>query len=127
MEINEILNKINIKRIWDEQPVFCFTSDIDWASEAVLEVFLSDLCRHDLKLTVFVTHESQLINQFKEGSLLERGIHPNFLPNSSHGEGFRTVIENCIRFAPEARGFRSHRLFDVTDITHLLHDLMLQT
>ncbi len=122
MDIIELLNKIEIERIWDKKPVFCFTSDIDWASEAALEIFLSDFFKHDLRLTVFVTHESRIINQFKEEGLIERGIHPNFLPNSSHGEGFRTVIENCIKFAPEATGFRSHRLFDVTDITHLLHD-----
>ncbi len=122
MKINELLDKITQERIWHKEPVFCFTSDIDWASETVLEIFLNELCKHDLKLTTFVTHESRIISEYYEDGLIERGIHPNFLNNSSHGDGFRSIIETCIKFAPEAIGFRSHRLFDVTDITHLLHD-----
>lgn len=122
ISITKLLKKVNTERIWNKEPVFCFTSDVDWASESVLDIFLNDFCKLDLKLTLFVTHESEIINQFKAKGFIERGIHPNFLPNSSHGEGFRTVIENCLKFAPEAECFRSHRFFDVTDITHLLHD-----
>lgn len=29
-----LLNRINAKHIWDKMPVFCFTSDIDWASDS---------------------------------------------------------------------------------------------
>jgi hypothetical protein len=78
--------------------------------------------KRELKLTAFVTHESQIINQLTKKGLIQRGLHPNFLPGSSHGEGFRNVIESCLKYAPEAQGFRSHRCFEVTDITHLLHD-----
>jgi hypothetical protein len=123
MPIAELLARLeSTERVWDTEPVFCFTSDIDWASEAVLAKCLPELCAENLKLTVFVTHESRVISELKEAGCLERGIHPNFLSGSSHGEGFRTVIETCIKFAPEAEAFRSHRLFDVTDVTHLLHD-----
>jgi hypothetical protein len=122
MNINELLYKIDIERIWNTKPIFCFTSDIDWASEPVLDMFLSDFCKHELPLTVFVTHESQTINKYKNRGLIERGIHPNFLPDSSHGKEFLEIIENCVKLAPEAKGIRSHRLYDVTDITHLLHD-----
>ena len=123
MDTVELFDKIAQKRIWHKEPVFCFTSDIDWASEPVLEEFLSAMCKADLKLTTFVTHASATIQKYKDAGLIERGIHPNFLSNSSHGDGFRAVAETCIQFAPEAIGFRSHRLFDVTDITHLLHDV----
>lgn len=122
MDVLTLLDKMNQERIWDTEPVFCFTSDIDWASEAVTEKCLSDLCGQDLKLTVFVTHESPIIDQLTQKGLIQRGLHPNFLPGSSHGEGFRTVVDNCLKYAPEAQGFRSHRCFEVTDITHLLHD-----
>ncbi|GAI94428.1 unnamed protein product, partial [marine sediment metagenome] len=120
MDIVNLLNKISVERIWHKEPVFCFTSDVDWASEAALKIFLNDM--RDLKLTVFVTHESPIINSYKKNGFIERGIHPNFLNNSSHGQGFRTVIENCIKFAPEAIGARSHQCFDTTNVTHLLHD-----
>lgn len=122
LEVTDLLNKIDVERIWDKEPVFCFTSDIDWASETAIDMCLSDLCSFDLKPTVFVTHKSKKVEEYKEKGLIHRGIHPNFLPGSSQGAGFQTVIETCMKFAPEAKGFRSHRLFDVTDITHMLHE-----
>lgn len=122
LKVDDLLNKLDIERIWDEEPVFCFTSDLDWASEAAIDMCLSELCSFDLKPTVFVTHESKKTEEYAKKGLIHRGIHPNFLPGSSQGDDFRTVIETCIKFVPEAKGFRSHRLFDVTDITHMLHD-----
>lgn len=118
----ELLNKVNRKNIWDEEPVFCFTSDIDWASEDVLEDFFKIIPYEALKLTTFVTHESKIITSLASEKKLSRGIHPNFLAKSSHGETFEEIAKTCVGFAPEAIGFRSHRLFDVTDITHLLAD-----
>jgi len=118
--IEQTLHNLSKPKIWNEEPVFCFTSDIDWASEDVLEIMLAEIETYELKFTTFVTHYSQLIDQKFKNRKIERGIHPNFLQNSSHGSSFTEVIENCMKFAPEAIGFRSHRLFDVTDITHLL-------
>lgn len=100
--------------------LFFFTSDIDWASEDVMMEYFNIVNALGIKPTLFVTHESEVIeSNFKLGKI-ERGIHPNFLANSSHGDSFKEIVETCIKFAPESYGFRSHRLFDVTDITHLL-------
>ncbi len=119
-EMVGLLEKAAGPHIWDEQPVFCFTSDIDWASEAVIADYFQRLPMEMLKLTTFVTHKSEIIeNQFRVG-VIQRGIHPNFLPGSSHGNSFREVIETCISFAPEATCTRSYRAFDVTDTAHLL-------
>src|SRR3990167_471137 len=43
-------------------------------------------------------------------------IHPNFLPDSSHGNSFAEVIDYCIKLVPDADGFRCHRYFEVNDI-----------
>ena len=120
MNTAKLVDKVNRKNIWDDMPVFCFTSDIDWASEAVLDMFFHDIPLEPLKLTTFVTHHSDIIERLYQNKKLERGIHPNFLPDSSHGNSFREVIETCKTFAPEAIGSRSHRLFEVTDTAHLL-------
>lgn len=120
--IFELLKKVNSKNIWDDEPVFCFTSDIDWASEDVLSIFFKKLPLDTIKLTTYVTHQSAILQKYYDDKKIYRGIHPNFLPNSSHGNSFREIVETCVKLAPEAYGFRSHRLFDVTDITHLLHD-----
>lgn len=120
--IRELLVSLNRKRIWDSEPVFCYTSDIDWASDAVMEKFFQDMDELEISPTLFVTHKSDIIDRrFKEGKI-DRGIHPNFLEGSSHGSGFEKVIKTCIEFAPETQAVRSHRLFDVTDITHMLKD-----
>ena len=120
MKTIELINKINRKNLWDETPVFCFTSDIDWASEEVLQTFFQNIPLEEIKLTTFVTHQSDIIDNLFKNKKLERGIHPNFLPNSSQGNSFEEVIESCKQFAPEAIGNRSHRLFQVTDTAHLL-------
>lgn len=122
LEIELILEKINTKRIWDEEPVFCFTSDIDWASEAVMEEYFLQIEKFNINPTLFVTHSSDVIDEKFKQNKIERGIHPNFLQGSSHGNTFDEIVQTCIKFAPEAKTFRSHRLFDVTDITHLLKD-----
>ena len=119
-ETESLLNKLKIKQIWDEKPVFCFTSDIDWASEDVMKEYFNIVNELNIKPTLFVTHQSDQIEANYKLGTIERGIHPNFLENSSHGNSFKEIIETCIEFAPESYGFRSHRLFDVTDITHLL-------
>lgn len=119
-EMVRLLEKAAGPHIWDEQPVFCFTSDIDWASETVIEREFRQLPLDLLKLTVFVTHKSEVIDQAFLAGRIERGIHPNFLPGSSHGDTFREVIETCLSYAPEATCTRSHRAFDVTDTAHLL-------
>ncbi len=119
-KIEQLLSKLQAKHLWDEMPVFCFTSDIDWASEDVMEEYFHIVNGLEVNPTLFVTHHSKVIEANFLSGKIERGIHPNFLSNSSHGDSFKEVVETCIQFAPEAYGFRSHRLFDVTDITHLL-------
>jgi hypothetical protein len=119
-KIETLLNKINTKHIWDEMPVFCFTSDIDWASEDVMREYFNIVNNLEIKPTLFVTHHSEIIESNYKLGKINRGIHPNFLSNSSHGISYKEIVETCIKFAPESYGFRSHRLFDVTDITHLL-------
>ena len=117
-----MINIIQSNFLWDEQPVFCFTSDIDWASEAVMREYFTIVNDLDIKLTLFVTHNSNEIQHNYEKGKIQRGIHPNFMNGSSHGNSFKEVAETCIKFAPEAYGFRSHRAFEVTDITHLMHN-----
>ncbi len=118
----DLMERASRPNLWDSQPVFCFTSDMDWASEAVIDRCFRKLPLDLLQLTTFVTHKSDIIEDLCKAGTIRRGIHPNFLPGSSHGETFREVIETCLTFAPEATCTRSHRAFDVTDTAHLLHN-----
>jgi hypothetical protein len=122
LSIKQKIEVIHTNRIWYNQPVFSFTSDIDWASEAVMKHYFRFINELDIKPTLYVTHHSDQIQLNYESGNIERGIHPNFLNESSHGKTFKEVAETCVKFAPEAYGFRSHRAFDVTDITHLMYN-----
>lgn len=101
---------------WDEQPVFCFSSDIDWASEEVIKFSHDILLADNLYMTYFNTHPSHFMAELCAAGRARVLIHPNFLPDSSQGSSFQDVIEYCIALAPQADGFRSHRYFEVNDI-----------
>jgi hypothetical protein len=62
------------------------TSDLDWASEYCIEHFLDIAERFSVTPTLFVTHASVAAFQAARDARAELGIHPNFLPGSSHGE-----------------------------------------
>ena len=101
---------------WEEEPVFCFTSDIDWSSESIIKYSHDILSGDDLKITYFITHSSPFLNELNASNKIDLLIHPNFLPNSSHGDSFKEVIDYCMNLVPNADGFRSHRYFEVNDI-----------
>ena len=107
---------------WEEEPVFCFTSDIDWSSESIIKYSHDILSGDDLKITYFITHSSPFLNELNASNKIDLLIHPNFLPNSSHGDSFKEVIDYCMNLVPNADGFRSHRYFEVNDIMDDLKD-----
>lgn len=112
--------------IWNEEPVFCVTLDVDWASEDVLRDAQRLVEAYDITPTYFLTHPSDFLDGLLERGEIEAGLHPNFLPHSSHGEGFDQVLAYCLRLMEHPRCFRSHRYFDVTDITHALAEAGLE-
>ena len=112
-----------MKYIWEEEPVVCFTSDVDWASEDMIKKTFELLDLKSLKITIFNTHESNELEIKVKNKEIDMLIHPNFLPNSSHGDSFEEIIENCLKFCPDAKGFRSHRYFEVNDIFEIFSKL----
>jgi len=88
---------------------FVLTSDLDWASEYCVEVFLAVAGRFKLRPTVFVTHESAVLRRAAADGRVELGIHPNFLAGSSHGEGIAPIITHVLGLVPQAMAVRCHR------------------
>ena len=101
---------------WEKEPVFCFTSDIDWASEATIQYSHELVANDAIKITYFNTHPSPYLTRLNDENLIKLLVHPNFLPDSSHGNSFKEVIDYCLGLVPNADGFRSHRYFEVNDI-----------
>lgn len=98
------------------QPIFCITSDIDWASDYCIEDFLNLTRSFGITPTLFATHDSQVIRTFIQSNPDHLGVHPNFRNNSTHGADYMSVIDHVFQLYPNARTFRSHIFFDSSDI-----------
>ncbi len=101
-----------------EAPIFCLTADVDWASEEALRIGHEVFVNAKAKATYFMTHSSPFLYSMIEEGKIDAGIHPNFLSDSSQGSSYEEVTEYCLNLLPDVRCFRSHRYYDVTDITH---------
>lgn len=97
------------------------TIDIDWAPDYMIS-FVSDLLiRNNLKATWFITHASPVIDELSRyPELFELGIHPNFMPNSTHGNSIAEVIDCCNKLVPAAHSVRTHGYFQSWNILEQL-------
>lgn len=87
------------------------TFDIDWVPDFIIDSVATQLESARIPSTWFVTHGSKAIDRLASKSdLFELGIHPNFRPNSSHGESPRDVLNYCISLVPHATSMRTHGL-----------------
>ena len=98
------------------RPIYCLTSDLDWASDACIEDLLSLTEEFRITPTVFATHDSPVVERFTASHPTAVGIHPNFLPASTHGKDPQSVIDHMFSLFPNAEAFRSHSFFDGSHI-----------
>jgi hypothetical protein len=101
-----------------ETSPLCFTTDIEWSPEwAIRDLFeLAD--EHGVPLTPFLTHRSNYLDRRLRvrdaTSSGDVGLHPNFLPGSTHGATVDEVIATTKALWPDAVSFRSHCFYDDT-------------
>ncbi len=105
-----------------QEPVVCFTSDIDWASEYAIGKSLQYFHSAGIPLTAFLTHKSETLAKDLEAGNIFAGIHPNFFHGSSHGDSYDEVIDFCLGLLPNANCFRAHRYYEVNDTYAKLFD-----
>jgi hypothetical protein len=87
------------------------TLDIDWAPDAAVDAAARILESAGCRATWFVTHETPQLERIRDSELFELGLHPNFLPGSSHGDDPEQVLRHVLAIAPEARCVRTHAAF----------------
>jgi hypothetical protein len=104
-----------------DHPVFVFSADQDWAPEWAIEALLDATIRQDIPLHLFLTNDSPAVRAAAAGSRLTLGIHPNFLPGSTHGATPEAVIASCMALAPGADTFRCHSFFEYTRVLGMLY------
>lgn len=91
------------------------TVDLDWAPDYMIEPMAEALIEHGVRATWLVTHASPAVDALRRRpDLFELGIHPNFLPGSSHGATAKEVIDHCMALVPTARCVRTHGLVQST-------------
>lgn len=87
------------------------TLDIDWAPDEVIDEVASILISQRAKATWFVTHQSPALDRLRiHSDLFELGLHPNFLPSSTHGNTEDEVFQHMRRILPHAIAMRTHSL-----------------
>jgi hypothetical protein len=87
------------------------TLDIDWAPDFAIDWIASRLVEAAVRATWFVTHRSAAVDRLRGyPELFELGVHPNFLPGSTHGATPGAVLRHCMALVPEASSLRSHAL-----------------
>jgi len=96
-----------------DSPQFCFTGDLDWASESMVDEIVSFFIDEGISFTPFITHRSESIERNYGGSKDKYvGLHPNFVFDTTHGKNIEEIISNCISMWPFAKCFRSHYYVD---------------
>jgi hypothetical protein len=92
--------------------LFCLTSDVDWASDYCISELLQLARSLEIAPTIFATHSTPVLSNG-----VEVGVHPNFLPGSSHGTDRASVINHMLGAFPHAKAYRSHHFVDSSDIS----------
>ena len=111
-----------LKRKSNEADGFCFTMDVDWASDVVIEYAVHYFKEREIPLTLFFTHRSHYIDQLVYNNEVAYGIHPNFIQPSSQGASKEEVVQYCMTQFPQAKAFRGHRWYADNDVYTSLYD-----
>jgi len=88
------------------------TLDLDWAPDFMIAEVAALLRDVGVRATWFVTHESPEVTKLRSNpELFELGIHPNFLPGSTHGSSVEEILAHCTGLVPDAVSYRSHSIY----------------
>lgn len=86
------------------------TLDVDWAPDWMIEDVAQRLINAGVRATFFATHDSSATRALEREPLFEVGVHPNFLPGSSHGNTPEEVLQTMRTMFPHATVVRTHSL-----------------
>jgi hypothetical protein len=95
----------------------CITLDQDWCSSETLKYAIDFIVAKNLPVTVFVTDFNK---EWISTDYIEYGVHPNFLANSTQGEGIEHILSLAKKSVPNCRAWRSHSLYQSTRLTDIV-------
>lgn len=94
--------------------VCAVTFDVDWSPDWIIDEVLSLCVAARARTTWFVTHRTPMLEAMRATGLVELGLHPNCLPNSTHGCCEAKVLEHIKSIVPEAVSMRTHGLYQTS-------------
>ena len=88
------------------------TFDIDWAHDEVLRDTIEFVRPFGMKVTWYATHPTILLDEIRQVTNWELGIHPNFNPllEGKGEESATSIVQALVSLIPEARSVRSHSI-----------------
>ncbi len=109
-----------------ETSPLCFTTDIEWSPDWAIRDLYGLADEYGVPLTPFLTHRSDYLERRLRvrdaASSGDVGLHPNFLPGSTHGATVDEVIATAKALWPDAVSFRSHCFYDDTRMLRKMAD-----
>lgn len=98
------------------------TFDIDWAPDFMIRECMDICAEGGVRASFYATHPTPILAEIDADPRFELGIHPNFLPGSSHGKTYDEVMSYCMALAPRATSMRTHSLYqDSRMFAHITH------
>lgn len=98
------------------------TFDIDWAPDFMIRECMEICADGGIPASFYATHPTPILAEIEQDPRFELGIHPNFLPRSSHGSTYDEVMAYCMKLAPRATSMRTHSLYqDSRMFAHIAH------
>ena len=94
------------------RPRVLITTDIDWASDWLLESFFDRLFTLVPNALAFSTHDSKILKYYSAKGILDIGVHPNFRNHSTHGSNTRSVSSFVGKLFSTHKIYRSHGFVD---------------
>ncbi|MGE5473050.1 MAG: hypothetical protein ACM3UU_02380 [Ignavibacteriales bacterium] len=100
------------------------TFDLDWACDDILNYFLDLLESEKVAATIFVTHNTPVLQRIKGNKLIEIGIHPNIEKafESNNPKSIDDIIHSLKEYLPEAVSIRSHSLMQSTRLLNIFYN-----
>ena len=106
------------------------TFDQDWVPDPYSDSIINTLRERNIKSTWFITHRSKILDKLRKyDNLFELGIHPNFLPGTTHGSTENEILLNMMNLVPEAKLIRTHSVYQsgpliskITEFSNIKYD-----
>lgn len=122
------LSSIELTRRETWLQTWFLTIDMDWASDDILLDTLDLIQEFGATSNWMVTHSTPVLNDLREMSNVELGIHPNFngLLEGQDSRGFtsaRAVMNEMVELVPEAKVIRSHSVAQSSPLMDLWAEL----